>query len=478
VNPYSNRPFKADDPEAIQTAGIPKAEDEPKQKQSRNLVGGFVLAVLLAFTLYGALSSYLGSGKKGKPVPKGPAATVSANTTMGVDLIIAMEAFGGEVVRKQSRSSLRPVLLELDKDAKKGNLAAARAAVSLEYDLTGKVAPERLKRLGQTPRDESLRRLYTSKTIPGAEAAKIERSVADGTVFGRLAMIAAREKSGVKDARKSLLDTGRAIRAMIGIGLIFLVLASSVMAWVAFLILRRTGHLVPQTLPSEMADGSGTPGYRRDRMLMLGAMIFGAFVGLQFATEIVPDRFRTLATGCAMLVVTLLLVKLGPVRIMDLGLKAPEAWGGRMVALGIGMFAMELPVAIGMGWAGRELFKHLPEPTHPASQAIISSPDPLQIVSMVFFGAIVAPIWEEILFRGILFPCMRTRWIPRPVAAILSSLIFAAIHPQGIPIWCALATVGCASCALVTYTRSLVPSITMHMAHNATILLITLLIAR
>ncbi|MDX2066184.1 MAG: type II CAAX endopeptidase family protein [Fimbriimonadaceae bacterium] len=463
----------------MQSAAIPGVEDEQKPKIPRNPIGGIILALLLAFSLYSALSTYLGATKPASPTkPKPVAQSVSANTLIAVDLIVAMESLGGPSVRRQSRSSLRPVLIELDAAAKRRNAAAARAAVSLDYDLNGKVSPERLKRLGTTPRDANLRRLYASKTIPAAEAAKIERSVADGTVFGRLAVIAAREKSGVKDARKSLLDPGRAIRAMVGIGLVLMVLMCSVMAWIAFLILRQTGQLTPQTLPSEMADGSGTPGYRRDRMMTLGAMIFAAFQGLQLALAPVPDRFQTLALAVAMLTVTLLLVRYGPVRVIDLGLKHPEAWGGRMIAFGLGMFAMELPLAIAVGAVGREVFKHLPEPSHPASQAIMTNSDPVQIAAMVIFGAIVAPIWEEIVFRAILFPCMRTRWMPRALAAILSSVIFAAIHPQGIPIWGALATVGCASCALVTYTRSLVPSITMHMAHNATILLVTLLIAR
>ena len=63
-------------------------------------------------------------------------------------------------------------------------------------------------------------------------------------------------------------------------------------------------------------------------------------------------------------------------------------------------------------------------------------------------------------------------------AALVSSFLFASIHPQGPVLWAALASVALFSCFLAQKTRSLVPSITMHLAHNTTLLALTLLVSR
>ena len=86
------------------------------------------------------------------------------------------------------------------------------------------------------------------------------------------------------------------------------------------------------------------------------------------------------------------------------------------------------------------------------------------------------------MFRGLLFPAI-SRVAPNAsrrvlFGAIASSLLFASIHPQGIALWFALGTVGVASCILVQYSRSLVPSIVMHAAHNFTLLVVGIVVSR
>jgi membrane protease YdiL (CAAX protease family) len=49
------------------------------------------------------------------------------------------------------------------------------------------------------------------------------------------------------------------------------------------------------------------------------------------------------------------------------------------------------------------------------------------VAAMLFFAVILAPVAEELLFRGYLQPFLKS-WLPARVALILTALAFAAIH--------------------------------------------------
>ena len=50
-----------------------------------------------------------------------------------------------------------------------------------------------------------------------------------------------------------------------------------------------------------------------------------------------------------------------------------------------------------------------------------------RLLAMSFVAIAVAPVWEEIIFRGALFGYLRTR-LPRALALLLPALVFAAAH--------------------------------------------------
>ena len=78
--------------------------------------------------------------------------------------------------------------------------------------------------------------------------------------------------------------------------------------------------------------------------------------------------------------------------------------------------------------------------------------------------AVVAPITEEIIFRGFMLSRLR-RSMPTAVAAIISSLIFAVAH--GALVWMAYAFVlGIVLCYVATKYRSIVASMVLHIAFN------------
>ena len=81
----------------------------------------------------------------------------------------------------------------------------------------------------------------------------------------------------------------------------------------------------------------------------------------------------------------------------------------------------------------------------------------------VFSAAVLAPLVEELVFRGAIFRKWRVRWGPGK-AALLSSLLFAAVHLQASPGKLVLAL----TCVLVyTSTRSLWAAVLLHAMHNA-----------
>jgi membrane protease YdiL (CAAX protease family) len=148
---------------------------------------------------------------------------------------------------------------------------------------------------------------------------------------------------------------------------------------------------------------------------------------------------------------------------------------GRHIAWGIGGFFVELPITMIMAAVGLLIFSALPQPSHPATEEILKAKNLASVVPILFFGSVTAPIWEEFVFRGLIFPAL-FRVIGRvATAAVITGFIFAMIHPQGIVLWMALATVGTVGCALTYQTRSLIPTVVMHMLHNSTIFIAVLL---
>lgn len=86
----------------------------------------------------------------------------------------------------------------------------------------------------------------------------------------------------------------------------------------------------------------------------------------------------------------------------------------------------------------------------------------------------VAPVWEELFFRGVVFGMIRTR-LGRWGGAALAGCVFAIVHlvAVGFPY---LAVIGFSLCIMAEWYRSVVPGIILHSVNNA-LVAITLLTA-
>ena len=97
----------------------------------------------------------------------------------------------------------------------------------------------------------------------------------------------------------------------------------------------------------------------------------------------------------------------------------------------------------------------------------VGNPSIVIAVAAVLMIVLLAPVAEELFFRGFLFAGLRTRWSLWP-AAITSGLIFGLVHaPTGITTVVPLAALGFALCWLYDRTGSLWPCVIAHMINNA-----------
>ena len=83
---------------------------------------------------------------------------------------------------------------------------------------------------------------------------------------------------------------------------------------------------------------------------------------------------------------------------------------------------------------------------------------------LVALAVIVAPVAEEAVFRGVLFPAVRQQ-AGTVRAALLTSILFALVHLH-VPALIPLTLLGLTLCAGYVYTRNLLTPIVMHATLN------------
>jgi len=116
--------------------------------------------------------------------------------------------------------------------------------------------------------------------------------------------------------------------------------------------------------------------------------------------------------------------------------------------------------------------QELAQASHPIQKALAEG-DASQRMLLLFIAAVAAPIVEEIMFRGVLFVHLRDlsrrwgRFLSFLFSALASSLIFAAIHPQGIIFIPILGALAVAFCLAREMRGSLISCMVAHGINNA-----------
>ncbi|MHB8303140.1 MAG: CPBP family intramembrane glutamic endopeptidase [Acidobacteriaceae bacterium] len=129
-----------------------------------------------------------------------------------------------------------------------------------------------------------------------------------------------------------------------------------------------------------------------------------------------------------------------------------------------------LALGVALGFLVQFASNFLPVPKELPVDAFFRTPFDAWMVAL--FGIFIAPIAEEIAFRGFLYPSLR-RWTGPLVAAILTSLPFAFLHAEQVAkAWGPLAIVCLVSivlCAVRDRTGSVAASAMVHACYNFSI---------
>lgn len=146
----------------------------------------------------------------------------------------------------------------------------------------------------------------------------------------------------------------------------------------------------------------------------------------------------------------------------DLGFTSREI--GRTLLGVVAFYVALFPAQIGAAALESgvcEAFGHTPQ-TQAAVLALAN--DPTLHADPVVVGAIVlaAPLYEELLFRGVLLRYLQ-RVAPTAVAILLDAAVFMQVHGGGLS---AVFVLGCALAWLMATTRSIVAPICFHVVHN------------
>ena len=128
-------------------------------------------------------------------------------------------------------------------------------------------------------------------------------------------------------------------------------------------------------------------------------------------------------------------------------------------------------------------FSRSADPAHPIL-LYVSDGSLWTILQVYFVAAVVAPFLEEIVFRGVLYRQLRTathRWGlfgSMACSLLVVSLVFAAIHPQGLMAVPALATIAVGLGVMREWRGSLLAPMVMHGCSNAVVITMMVVVTR
>lgn len=231
----------------------------------------------------------------------------------------------------------------------------------------------------------------------------------------------------------------------------------------------------PPELPAGVVASTGRPAWPPLSAIIaivaaLGAALGGglviAIVGVAFGADVEdpPPSITILSTvvqnACFVGAVLIFARMRAPVAPWQLGLRGTRIGP----AIGWILLAFVVLVAFSVAWnaiIGQDEPQNLPEELGVDSSAWALGFSALLVT-------VVAPIGEEVLFRGYVFPALRN-WKGLWPAVVLTGVLFGLLHVLGSPAYALLplAIFGSLLCLLYYKTKSLYPCIALHSINNS-----------
>lgn len=140
------------------------------------------------------------------------------------------------------------------------------------------------------------------------------------------------------------------------------------------------------------------------------------------------------------------------------------------IGVGTMNYVLLMPLFMAVSAFSQRLFQHYHTPINPVQFDSMMAQNNLDRLLLLLVTAVAAPIVEELMFRGLLYPALKNNW-GKIGGAALSGAVFAVVHPTIPGGFLPIMLLGFAFA--LTYERrgSLLPNIVMHGIHNGLILL-------
>lgn len=152
-----------------------------------------------------------------------------------------------------------------------------------------------------------------------------------------------------------------------------------------------------------------------------------------------------------------------------LGMRSEQP--GSDILAGALNYIMVMPLFFAVTYLSHKIFQHYHTPINPVQFESMQAQNSLDRLLLLLVTAVGAPIVEELMFRGLLYPALKPAWGGKVGAALVSGAIFAIVHPTIPSGFLPIMLLGVTFA--LTYERrgSLLANIVMHAIHNALILL-------
>ncbi len=234
------------------------------------------------------------------------------------------------------------------------------------------------------------------------------------------------------------------------------------------------------------------PTFSRAQLALYPLLVIGLYFAVSMAVGLAV-RYGVLREGSLALTLVvyalnliffaggayLLAVRPGKLTWAELGI-APPRWRWLWLPLAVGLTLVLLPVRGIVGAIVQQLLGGGLEAMQSRLDLLLGSELSWSRFFVTLAGAgLLAPVAEELFFRGFLYTALRQR-LGIAAAALASSLIFAAGHIDALGVVAASFIMGIALALAYEYTRSLWAAIAIHAFNNtlAVVLSFLLLLAQ
>lgn len=448
----------------------PVVDDRSKGAElPRVWLGWALLAVIFSALI--ASSFAAASGKRILSNPK----TEQAQGKM-IEMMLSLKALQGKNAPKNEMFT--PYIDELKNDAKR-SADAQKLRVALRTEDGKAPFGDDLKNLAASSDEQSqaFAKLYETKDIKKSDAESYLAKL-DGKDLGeKLATVQFKEKFGDNAIRGKTFPADAAMK----FGLAGLVGCTGFLVGIVLLGIfttqRTAGALKPMGMPQQ---GVSLP--VADRLALGAAIVMCSYLGLEIlaakwlgGVPAFQQAFPFLGIFVALGIICSVPILGHRFTLESLGVS--KSGLGKRILWGLGAYLAMIPILLCALFVVSILAKVLPGNAHPVGEEVLNS-NVLQALGLLAMAAIIAPIWEEIMFRGLFFPALSAVTKSPIWGAVISSFVFAAIHPQGpagIPL---LMTLALGMCFISYQTKSLVPNIVMHAINNGGALIMLLVLGK